>query len=64
MKKLNLALLILFASSCIFSSCSKKSCRGGGWYGNRNLSYIPTKIELNADIDWEKATAALIVDEK
>ncbi len=24
------------------SSCSRK-CKGGGWYGDRNLGYTPTK---------------------
>jgi hypothetical protein len=34
---------LLFVFSLGSSSCSKKGCSGGGWYGDRNLGYIPVK---------------------
>ena len=35
---------LLFVLSVGSSSCSKKGCSGGGgWYGNRNLGYVPVK---------------------
>jgi len=36
---LAVALMVTAAST---SSCSKK-CHGGGWYGDRNLGYVPVK---------------------
>ncbi len=38
------ALMITAAST---SSCNK-SCKAGGWYGDRNLGYVPMKKQ-NAD---------------
>jgi len=42
MKKLNLILaLALFAAGSMLTSCSSgKGCKGGGWYGDRNLSSV------------------------
>lgn len=40
MKKLVILSLTLFICLGTFSSCTKK-CRGGGWYGDRNLGYAP-----------------------
>jgi len=38
--------IVLFALLFVFaigsSSCSK-SCKGGGWYGDRNLGFAPIK---------------------
>jgi len=59
MKKSTAAFLTLFIASCMFTSCSKKSCGGGGWYGNRNLSYVPAEINFDEDIKIEEATALL-----
>ena len=36
---LAVALMVTAAST---SSCTKK-CHGGGWYGDRNLGYVPYK---------------------
>ncbi len=38
-KSLILTLTLVFCLGML-SSCSKK-CKGGGWYGNRNLGYVP-----------------------
>ena len=44
-KFLGVALLALFAVAG--TSCSaKKGCGGGGWYGNRNLSFETTKKDV------------------
>ncbi len=44
-KFLGVALLALFAITG--TSCSaKKGCGGGGWYGNRNLSFETTKKDV------------------
>lgn len=42
MKKSNLALAVaLFVAGSMFTSCSGgKGCKGGGWYGDRNLSSV------------------------
>lgn len=32
-----------------FSSC--RSCKGGGWYGDRNLGYTPAKDNSKAQKD-------------
>ncbi len=47
MKKSNLILaLTLFALGSMFTSCSMgKGCKGGGWYGDRNLSSITPETE-------------------
>lgn len=31
--------LMLFLAVGMTSCASKKTCKGGGWYGNRNLGY-------------------------
>ena len=36
-----LAAVVLIAVASL-TSCQRK-CRGGGWYGDRNLGYVPTK---------------------
>ncbi len=34
---------ILLTAVFLMSSCSgNKRCGGGGWYGDRNLSFVPT----------------------
>ena len=47
MKKSNLILVIaLFALGSVFTSCSmNKGCKGGGWYGDRNLSNVTPAAE-------------------
>lgn len=43
MKKYSIVLMAcLFMIAAATSSCSRK-CKGGGWYGDRNLGYTPTK---------------------
>jgi len=39
-KSLILSLTLVFCIGML-SSCARKSCKGGGWYGNRNLGYVP-----------------------
>lgn len=45
MKKCTLLLLTFVFAVCSFTSCSKsgKACKGGGWYGDRNLSFETTQ---------------------
>jgi len=43
MKKYSVVLFALLFVVAISSSSCSKSCKGGGWYGDRNLGYIPTK---------------------
>ena len=66
MKKNLLILFALFLFAGTMTSCSKR-CKGGGWYGNRNLGYAPMEkktqktstdaiapvIELNKEEDCE-----------
>ena len=40
MKKSLILSLTLFLIIGMFTSCARK-CRGGGWYGDRNLGYVP-----------------------
>lgn len=49
-KSLILTLTLVFCLGML-SSCSKK-CKGGGWYGNRNLGYVPqeNKKDVAKDI--------------
>ena len=43
MKKYSIVLFaLLFVVALGSSSCSKK-CKGGGWYGDRNLGFQPVK---------------------
>ncbi|MFT5167128.1 MAG: hypothetical protein ACI8P3_002365 [Saprospiraceae bacterium] len=42
MKNYSIVMLaFLFVLSIGLSSCAKKGC--GGWYGKRNLGYVPAK---------------------
>ncbi len=47
MKKSNLILaFVLFVMGSMFTSCSSgKGCKGGGWYGDRNLSSVTPAVE-------------------
>jgi len=49
-KSLILTLALVFCLGML-SSCSKKSCKGGGWYGNRNLGYVPQKNKTDEAAD-------------
>ncbi len=51
MKKSVIVTLALFVGIGMFSSCSKKTCKGGGWYGNRNLSYVPQENKADQTCD-------------
>lgn len=44
MKKFLLATLLLTFTALSVTSCQKR-CRGGGWYGDRNLGYVPKQQE-------------------
>lgn len=43
MKKYSAILLALLFVVAIGSSSCSKNCKGGGWYGDRNLGYLPAK---------------------
>jgi len=49
-RSLTLSLTLIFCIGML-SSCSRK-CKGGGWYGNRNLGYVPqqNKTDKAADL--------------
>lgn len=51
MKKSVILTLALFVGIGMFSSCSKKTCKGGGWYGNRNLGYVPQENKMDEACD-------------
>lgn len=53
MKRLTILSLTLVFCIGMLSSCSKR-CKGGGWYGDRNLGYAP--IEKKIDKTNELAT--------
>ncbi|MEM1323010.1 MAG: hypothetical protein AAGG75_22280 [Bacteroidota bacterium] len=38
MKKLNCICVLVLAVLMLGACSSKKRCKGGGWYGNRNLT--------------------------
>ncbi|MFK8102630.1 MAG: hypothetical protein AB8G15_08895 [Saprospiraceae bacterium] len=42
MKKSSIFFALCFCLSLLTTSCTK-TCHGGGWYGNRNLSSIEMK---------------------
>lgn len=48
-RSLILTLALVFCLGML-SSCSKK-CKGGGWYGNRNLGYVPQKNKIDEAVD-------------
>lgn len=51
MKRSLILLLTLVFCIGMLSSCSRR-CKGGGWYGNRNLGYVPqqNKTDQAADL--------------
>ena len=59
MKKSVILTLALFVCLGMFSSCARKTCKGGGWYGKRNLGYVPQEKK----VDEVKDIAALPVEE-
>ena len=50
MKKSAILFLALFLTMGMLNSCSR-SCKGGGWYGDRNLGYVPQKNKADAACD-------------
>ena len=44
MKKSIILTLVLVFFFGTFSSCARK-CKGAGWYGKRNIGYVPQKNE-------------------
>jgi len=50
MKKLIILSLAFTFVLGSFSSCSRK-CKGGGWYGDRNLGYTPKKDKTDEACD-------------
>ena len=40
MKKSIILTFTLFLTIGMLSSCGRR-CKGGGWYGDRNLGYVP-----------------------
>ena len=49
MKNLLIGFILLAAAFSMSSCSSGKGCKGGGWYGNRNLSFVPTDATTDAD---------------
>lgn len=43
MKKYSIVLFALLFVVAIGSSSCSKNCKGGGWYGDRNLGFVPSK---------------------
>ena len=62
MKKNLLIVFALFLSAGTMTSCSKK-CKGGGWYGNRNLGYAPMEKKNPQTTTDNVATCELIKEE-
>ena len=59
MKKLLIGLIVV-ATACSLNSCSSgKGCKGGGWYGNRNLSSVPSQENLDAMICKDETEATM-----
>ena len=50
MKRLLILSVALIFTLGTFTSCAKK-CRGGGWYGDRNLGYAPKKDKTDETCD-------------
>ena len=50
MKKSFILSLTLVFSIAMLSSCARK-CKGGGWYGDRNLGYVPQKNKTDEASD-------------
>lgn len=45
--------VLLTVLSSLGACKSGKTCRGGGWYGNRNLSFVPqtkSKVDLDCEV--------------
>ncbi|MCH2045634.1 MAG: hypothetical protein MK212_16075 [Saprospiraceae bacterium] len=58
MKNFSVIFLCLTVFTFVLSSCSsRKGCRGGGWYGNRNLGMLDKVIKQQ--VDHQKATIRL-----
>ena len=55
MKKLSIHVFALcFCLSLLTTSCTK-TCHGGGWYGNRNLSSLDIKSPIKKNISTQKS---------
>ena len=50
MKRSLILLLTLVFCIGMLSSCSRR-CKGGGWYGNRNLGYAPQQNKTDEAAD-------------
>lgn len=48
-RSLILSLALIFCIGML-SSCSRK-CKGGGWYGDRNLGYVPQQNKTDEAAD-------------
>ena len=52
--------MITFLSS--FGACQRKNgCKGGGWYGNRNLSFVPKSTPAE-NLECEVKENEIVVD--
>jgi len=63
MKKNLLILSALFFFAGTMTSCSKR-CKGGGWYGNRNLGYAPMEKKTPQTSTDNVATVCELVREE
>ncbi len=50
MKKWLFGFILLTVLSSLGACQRKNGCRGGGWYGDRNLSFVPkANLDVNQD---------------
>jgi len=55
---------ILLTCLSMLGSCSRHNgCKGGGWYGNRNLSFEP-KVDPVKSLDCEVKDEEIVADEQ
>lgn len=50
MNRSRIIMLTLIFCIGILSSCSRR-CNGGGWYGKRNLGYVPSQNRIDKTIE-------------
>lgn len=61
MKKLLIGFILLGAAISMSSCSGGKNCRGGGWYGDRNLTVAPITIEKEDNTTLRKDKTKRIV---
>lgn len=58
-RSLILSLTLLICLTTLSTSCTRK-CRGGGWYGDRNLGYAPKEKKTDEAAD----VASIYIEEE